>query len=1434
MHLQAILGVAGEISVFLGPSLCLLVAAACSSLANSGRERQPWRALSLAFVLMAFGHLLWSMAGALPYMRLISDLSGLLLLSSLVLMLEFGRQDLRDSHGPFFNSSLYLPAAVLSGAGLLIDFDSLLPMLLFAWGAPAFLASSRSIWRGREGLPQRSSEDFARGLLCACNLFGGASFCALAAFWMLSTLSGGSLPIAICKAVSCLWPLALLPPLLRLLALHIFDAERRCKLDGGRVLAVSAFFAALVVVSSFLALLATNRFLDYEMGSFRKDRLSIARLVDESVYGSTSLSNSVSMLLASEPGLASYMASPEPPGSAPKWVNDALERHVGVLPPGSICYLMDKRGLCVASSKFDGGADITGRNFAFRAYFKKAMDSGSGIELAFGVATMQPGFYSARALRSASGEALGVSVVKTGVRRCVDQAGDNIAMLVDPAGFCVLSNDFSFEQRALGKDLDGWRPSRSGSSGNWAGRWNGSMIQVSVESSSLPGWRIALLSHPDRAMGSYKLAGLVMAIVVSGALALAFSMRHAEFWRSVAVHGALSWRNAILDSQAAGVVILDASFRFLETNKAFFEIFGYYPESLKGKPPGMMFRSFRSFEAFSEEAAKALDSTGSFSSVLELQSKDGATKWCEVTGRRLESPGAHGSSVWIFIDRTLSKESTDKLKDSEERYKTIFENAPIGIVVYDSKGACVMANRSYAEISGGSMALILQQDFRRIKSWGSSGLLAAAEASLRDGASRELVYNSTTSFGKKVVARCVVSCFPMEGSRLLVLMVEDHSAKSQAERNLKDLLNKHETLYRLMPAAAFTVAPDGIVTSFNAKAELITGYSASEIVGKSCRLFTLQPCHEACGLFSPEIPKPISRECTIRTKDGRIRSIAKNADLVYDAEGKLMGGIETFEDVTDIKESEARLKAACRAAEEAAEAKTEFLANVSHEIRTPMNGILGLSILLMQTRLGDEQREYVAGVIKSSERLLSIIKDVLDISRIEAGRLSLSPVPTNVKGLLLDTVRLLQPKAQEKGLDLRCEFLDPAFQHALADPSRLRQILVSLIGNAIKFTAKGFVSVKLSCRPPDDGDASVRVFKFEVKDSGSGIPESLKSSLFERLFKGAPGASVSCGPGLGLTVSAQLVKLMGGSIWADSVEGEGSSFSFEVPLKVSEAAPEDHGLEPSSSRLKLEGKVLVVEDNLINRMVISGYLKRLGCHVEEAFSGEMALDLFAKESFDLVLMDIQMEGVSGYEAALRMRESRDPSKAAVPIVAITASSFGDEASRCLESGINSCLPKPIGFESLCKELQKWLSLVPSQAQGEGFAGPSGSGAPVMNSESCPVVDERQLLSVMGGDLGGLDEIAELSSKEFLSIFSRLEQALTAGNMQGAKIAAHSLKGASANLGGARLSALCKELELAIVSSQSPIQDARLGAVKHAMDGFFAAIRGLGKPPGGEA
>jgi PAS domain S-box-containing protein len=518
-------------------------------------------------------------------------------------------------------------------------------------------------------------------------------------------------------------------------------------------------------------------------------------------------------------------------------------------------------------------------------------------------------------------------------------------------------------------------------------------------------------------------------------------------------------------------------------------------------------------------------------------------------------------------------------------------------------------------------------------------------------------------------------------------LVEEEQQKS--DQRLRDQQFYTRSLIESNIDALMTTDPHGIITDVNKQMEALTGCTRDELIGAPFKDCFTDPGRAVAAIKRVLIEKSVTDyELTARARDGKQTVVSYNATTFYDRNRKLQGVFAAARDVTERKRVEVELQQAKAAAESASRTKSDFLASMSHEIRTPMNAIMGVADLLAKTDLTPEQDKFVQIFRRSGDNLLNLINDILDLSKVEASQLDLERTGFSLSDHLEKVIEMVALRAQEKGLALTCEIAPNVSNDLVGDPTRLRQVLLNLLGNAIKFTQTGAVTLKVE--RSNDGSIPTAL-RFTVSDTGIGIPGDKLARVFERFTQADSSTTRRFGgSGLGLTISKRLVELMGGRIWVESKLDKGSTFAFTVPFEVwlaadqSVAAPV--GADPEAPLPAL--RILMAEDSPDNCAIALAYLQDTPYRIDVAETGDVACQMFTAGHYDLVLMDRQMPVMDGLTATRTIRAwEKANGRPPTPIIALTASALKGDRETCLAAGCTAYLSKPIKQEVLLRAIR---------------------------------------------------------------------------------------------------------------------------------------------------
>ncbi|MFO0744793.1 MAG: ATP-binding protein [Myxococcota bacterium] len=532
-------------------------------------------------------------------------------------------------------------------------------------------------------------------------------------------------------------------------------------------------------------------------------------------------------------------------------------------------------------------------------------------------------------------------------------------------------------------------------------------------------------------------------------------------------------------------------------------------------------------------------------------------------------------------------------------------------------------------------------------------------------------------------------------------------------------------------AAVVTVGADGLVTDFNRTAERWLGWSAADVIGKHnptlwhdpddlTRLVQKRQAELGKTFTAPVMAfvsgvrhgRPAVLECVYKRRDGSTFPVLLSVTRTEDASGRPTAYTGIAIDMQERLAIENALVQAKDHAEAATRARADFVARMSHELRTPLNGVLGFLALALDTELDAEQREFVSGARDAASSLLRLVDDILDFSKIDAQKLELESIPMTLSAVLDSSLRPLALRARNKGLTFEVDVADGVPDRLTGDPMRLGQVLVNLVANAVKFTQRGAIKVSVSVA---EERPSAVLLRFQVKDSGIGIPRDKVAQVFEP-FAQADEATTRRygGTGLGLPISAELVRMMGGTIELDSVLGEGTTFTFTVHIAT--RAPTAVRPQPLVAARGM--RVLLAEDNPTNLLLATRLLERAGHVVTGVTDGRAALEAVLGGGFDAVLMDVQMPELDGLEVTRAVREAERQSGQRVPIIGLTAQVQAGDDARCLEAGMDAYVPKPFDAHDLVAALDR-VHPRPVVAAPAAISGPPEAGRTTAGAEGDP-------------------------------------------------------------------------------------------------------------------
>lgn len=791
--------------------------------------------------------------------------------------------------------------------------------------------------------------------------------------------------------------------------------------------------------------------------------------------------------------------------------------------------------------------------------------------------------------------------------------------------------------------------------------------------------------------------------------------------------------NDIMKTVPCAIFVRDSDGKFLTLNQAASEIHGVSPEQLIGKYETEVNPCFSA-----ERLRKILDEnqrviqSGRSQSFWDqrLITASGEERWFHTyLIPYLKKDGEIIGVIGASIDVTENKHIGQALRESESRFRTIFENAQIGIVVCTlPEFRFSLVNPFFEELLGYSTEELSTLSWQQI-SYCDPSNTTELDVSTNVDIGIEHILNqgrpeSTESYqteqrficktGEMIWTHLIISALRNSQGQVIgiIALVEDISDRKRAELALRDSENRFRNLIEQTTDWVWQIDAEGSFIYVSPQVESILGYPPSHILGKNMLDFIAPPerdhIYHVLSSFTQDITSFTRLEKTLIRRDGVAVILESSASPVIDMEGKMQGYRGISRDITERKQAETRLKQAKQEAEAANLAKSQFLANMSHELRTPLNAILGFAqIMHYDSHLTNEHQGFIQTILQSGEHLLELINEVLDLSKIEAGHATLDLSTVYLPEFLQSLTTMLHHQASSKGLQLEFHLDRSIPPYVTTDQHKLRQVLINLLGNAIKFTDDGQVTLRVvAAMPVDVNQDYLRqvMVTFEVKDTGIGISPEDQLSVFEAFEQVKHDHKFTEGTGLGLTISNRLVELMGGKILLHSSLGEGSTFYFSIPMELATTSAEPNylpslnqvvGISSSEQRYR----VLVADDRYENSQFIQQILCAVGFDAMVVENGEEAIATWRTWHPHLILMDLNMPSIDGY-AATRLIRAEEQSSMADPsssdrlkhtvIIAMSASTFERDRTYAIGVGCDDFLSKPVHLKALFEKIQDHL------------------------------------------------------------------------------------------------------------------------------------------------
>lgn len=789
-----------------------------------------------------------------------------------------------------------------------------------------------------------------------------------------------------------------------------------------------------------------------------------------------------------------------------------------------------------------------------------------------------------------------------------------------------------------------------------------------------------------------------------------------------------------------------------------------------------------------------IEKSGTSKGLMKIIHKNGTLKtWMYnniISERADGSKFVIGNAVDITERILLEKE----LKESNNRFFKIFDSNPVIMVISNLKTSKIeYVNEAFLEIFGFTKEEVIGKTSVELNIVPAEEREKIVSLLKNQSNARSKEGVMTKKNGEKFWVLISLEIIEIKGDSFILSSLNNIDERKKMEDEISRLAEFQNVILDGTDYSIISTSePDGIILTFNKGAEKMLGYKAEEMIGNSpdiihdkmevlarAKVLTkelkqkVEPGVDVFHIKSRLGNSSDVNEWTYIRKDGSRIPVELSISTLKSSKNEIVGYLGIAKDISESKKAKEEIINAREKAEQAVIAKNSFLANMSHEIRTPMNAIIGFTELLAQSTLDENQKECVSSVKLAGSNLLAIINDILDFSKIESGKITIESVPFSLKDALKNIYNLLHVKAKEKNLEYNF-FLDASLpDFVVGDSVRLNQIMINLIGNAIKFTEEG--SITVSVKKIEEDDLNYKL-KFIVQDTGIGIPADKTESIFDRFSQANTETTRKFGgTGLGLSIAKNLVELLGGEIKLKSELGKGSEFSFEIRYPKVDISV----LEPLQKAFVVKEtigpvKILLFEDNVLNQRLAGKILTKFGFDFEIAENGKIGLEKLKHGKFDLVLMDLQMPEMDGYQATIAIRNEL---KLQIPIVAMTAHSLVGEKEKCIEIGMNDYVGKPFTQDDLYNKISS--NLIEKKQDPSAQSKIIETGGPNKNSDP---IDLSYLKELSDGNKEFEKEMIELFLNQVPGDVSALDVAFKNSDAFHIKSLAHKLKSSMSVVG----------------------------------------------------